>query len=123
MQEEKKYDLDYVYFDNRIFYSIGKEVWCYDVEQEEKLLLLTEDMLSSFWQKYPEETIWNIYVDSTKLYIKAYTPDIVKRFSCPWRSAGKKECKWEKGLDMCLREYGGLDVEVETIRGLSGVWI
>lgn len=113
VMDAKEDDLinDYVYFDNRIFYSIDKEVWCYDVEREEKQLLLTEDMMSSFWQGgleenqgYPEEDIVEIYVDSRKLYFEAYNPDVTKRFSCPWRTGEKQECKWEKDLDSCLRK-------------------
>lgn len=115
--EDELYELtnDYVYFDNWIFYCLGKEVWCYDVKQEEKQRLLTEDMLSSLWQEDPEGYIENIYVDSKKLYIEVNILDGVKRFSCPWRPGEKKECKWEKGLDMCLGEYGE-NVEVETIQ-------
>ncbi len=109
---------DYVYFDNRIFYNIDKEVWCYDVEREEKRLLLTEDMLSSFWQGGPEECIDKIHVDSTKLYIEAYTPDVKKIFSCSWRLGEKQECKWEKDLDTCLNkmreDFEG--VFIETIQ-------
>ena len=109
---------DYVYFDNRIFYNIDKEVWCYDVEREEKRLLLTEDMLSSFWQGGPEECIDKIHVDFTKLYIEAYTPDVKKIFSCPWRPGEKKECKWEKDLDLCLRRTAedADDLTIETIQ-------
>lgn len=116
--EDELYELtnDYVYFDNWIFYCLGKEVWCYDVKQEEKQRLLTEDMLSSLWQEDPEGYIENIYVDSKKLYIEVNILDGVKRFSCPWRPGEKKECKWEKGLDMCLGECGKLNVEVETIQ-------
>lgn len=115
--EDELYELtnDYVYFDNWIFYCLGKEVWCYDVKQEEKQRLLTEDMLSSLWQEDPEGYIENIYVDSKKLYIEAHTLDGRKVFSCPWRPGEKRECKWEKGLDMCLGEYGE-NVEVETIQ-------
>lgn len=109
---------DYVYFDNRIFYSIGKEVWYYDVAREEKQQLLTEDMLSSFWQGYPEETIEEIYVDSHKLYFEAYTADVTKRFSCSWQPGEKKECKWEKNLDLCLRKKaeGCDDLTIDTIQ-------
>lgn len=116
--EDELYELtnDYVYFDNWIFYCLGKEVWCYDVKQEEKQRLLTEDMLSSLWQEDPEGYIENIYVDSKKLYIEAHTLDGRKVFSCPWRPGEKRECKWEKGLDMCLGECGKLNVEVETIQ-------
>ena len=116
--EDELYELtnDYVYFDNRIFYGIGKEVWYYDVEQEKKQQLLTEDMLSSLWQEDPEGYIENIYVDSKKLYIIVNISDGVKRFSCPWRPGAKKECRWEKGLDMCLGECGKLHVQVETIQ-------